>query len=355
LSWSLQNSPETRIVEEGDRFDALDYALYLRRRWSFIAVSCIVAIALAIVVGMLMPNRYTSTASILIEPPAGTDTRTFTAISPIYLESLRTYETFATSGSLFQQALDKFKLRDSESGSIEAIKSRVLKVTKIRDTKVLQISVTLQDPKQAQAMAQYLAEETVKLISNVTRANGRDVLEDIRTQTSDAKKRLDDSQAAFSRANETTPVTTLRSELDSMIELQYRVRRDLYEAEASAAAYDSQGAKARVELLTKRAKELDDSVRSKSRVLAEATSQIEKLEADRRTAQSIYDASIRRQQELQSWTGSSGERLQIIDRGIVPEKPSEPRPMLYAALASSLALLGSIVYLSVRYGMLPRR
>jgi len=40
-----------------------------------------------------------------------------------------------------------------EGRSVESLKAQVLKVSKIRDTRILEISVTLRDPKQAQAHA----------------------------------------------------------------------------------------------------------------------------------------------------------------------------------------------------------
>jgi len=75
------------------------------------------------------------------------------AVSPIYLESLKTYERFADSDSLFQKAVERFAL---EGQPIESLKRSVLKVDKLRDTRALQISVTLPDPKTAQAVAQFL-------------------------------------------------------------------------------------------------------------------------------------------------------------------------------------------------------
>ena len=59
----------------------------------------------------LQPRQYTATARIVIEPPAGTDLRSAMAVSPIYLESLKTYEQFASGDSLFQKAIEQFDLR----------------------------------------------------------------------------------------------------------------------------------------------------------------------------------------------------------------------------------------------------
>src|SRR5215468_6558549 len=94
-------------------FDAFRYIGYLRARLSWIASSVGVAGLLAIIVSLILPKQYTATARLVIEPPAGTDLRAAMAVSPIYLESLKTYEHFASSDSLFQKAVDHFGLRTS--------------------------------------------------------------------------------------------------------------------------------------------------------------------------------------------------------------------------------------------------
>ena len=129
-------------------FDAFEYVDYLRRRWRVAAVACGVAMLLSLPLSLLMPKRYTATASIVIEPPGNTDARTAIVISPMYLESLKTYERFADSDSLFARAAEKFHLQEAGGAArpIESLKRGVLKVSKLRDTKIMEISVTLDGP-----------------------------------------------------------------------------------------------------------------------------------------------------------------------------------------------------------------
>ena len=94
---------------------------------------------------LLLPKQYTAVATLVIEPP-GADPRSATAVSSIYLESLKSYEAFASSDSLFAKACEKFHLLDGKTGpSLESFKRRVLRVDKLKDTNVLEISVTLPD------------------------------------------------------------------------------------------------------------------------------------------------------------------------------------------------------------------
>ena len=334
------------------RFEALDYVLYLRRRWAFIAVSCCTAGLVTLVATFFMTTRFTSSATILIEPAAGSDPRALTAISPIYLESLKTFETVATSGPLFARALERFKLREPGGNeSVEAIKSRVLKVSKLRDTKILEINVTLPDARQAQAMAQFMAEETIKITSSVSRDAGRELVDDLDHQADIARQQLSTSQAEWAKTRASSPTETTRSEVDSLLETLARLRAELYEAEAANAEYPSASAKARADSLNLRVIQLDQTVAAKSKLLAETSTRLEMLDTDRKTRQTAYDAALRRAQDLRASLSYSTERLKMIDPGTVPERPTEPRRALYCISAASLALFASILYLSAAYGL----
>src|SRR5689334_9581043 len=143
-------------------FAAFRYISYMLSRWRFIALSCVMATLIAFLASTLIEREYTATARMVIEPPAGTDLRAAVAVSPIYLESLKTYEQFASSDSLFRTAVDRFGLRALLGNQpIETLKKRVLKAAILRNTRIMEISATLPDPRKAQALAQFVAESTV--------------------------------------------------------------------------------------------------------------------------------------------------------------------------------------------------
>src|SRR6266851_7284459 len=110
-----------------ETLEMLRYVEHLRRRWRVIAVACGVAVVLAMAVALLTPARYTATARIMIEPPAGSDPRIAVAVSPIYLESLKSYELVASGDRLFLEAMEHFKLPRSKS--VNALKRSVLKAS----------------------------------------------------------------------------------------------------------------------------------------------------------------------------------------------------------------------------------
>lgn len=50
-----------------------------------------------------------------------------------------------------------------------------------------------------------------------------------------------------------------------------------------------------------------------------------------------------------------GERLQIMDRGVVPERPSYPRVGLNVIVATGLALVLSLLYLTLQFSFLQQK
>ncbi len=340
-----------------ESFDAYQYVHFLRRRSRFILIVCASAGVLALIVSLLLPKQYTAIATIFIDPPAGNDPRSSITVSPVYLESLRTYELFASSDTLFQRALDKFHLRDPyPSSALESLKRRVLKVTKVRDTKVLQIAATLPDPKQAQALAQFLADETVSLNRDANRDNDRDLVEDAQKQLEDAQKRLEHEQAAWREFNVKEPLEVLRGEVESLNTLRERVRRDLFDSRAELAEFAGHagearapGVRARVESLEKQDGDLKRQIDAKAALLAQRENRTDELRQKLRTAQVGWEAASGRLRELHAAAGLRGERLRVVDPGVIPERPSSPNVGLNVLLAVAVALIGCLTYLTLTF------
>jgi uncharacterized protein involved in exopolysaccharide biosynthesis len=346
-------------------FDPLAYAAYVHQRWRFIASACFIAVAVALVTSLLLPKKYTAKASLLIEPPGSADARTATAVSPVYLESLKSYEYFAGSDTLFRKALDRFKLREADHGSIEAMKRRVLKVSKLRDTRILELSVTLQDPKKAQAFVQFLAEETMKLNEELLHAGDRDALEAALAQQAAAKEEADKQQAAWTDLAAKEPTEMLESNIKALTALKSNVREDLMQARVEAAGDEQRqsdnpgwksaaaASRARVSALQTQSDALDRELDSKNALLAKLTAKRQIAESGLKAAQVALDAVTARVREVRAASGSRGERLRIIDPGIIPERPSSPNVPLNLLIAFVAALVFSLVYVGIAFQSRP--
>ena len=348
-------------------FDAFEYIEHMRRRWRVVAGACTAAFLLAFGVSLLLPKRYTATASILIEPPGGNDARLSTAVSPIYLESLKTYESFANGDTLFARAAERFQLlAPGSSQYLESLKRRVLKVVKVKDTKILEISATLQDPKLAQRVAQYIAEEAASMSRTESLAADHEGVEQAEQQVADAQRRVEDEQQQWNKLVVGQPTESLQSEIEADVDLRSKLQQQLVDAQAEAAEYEQQAAaggqfareqlqasRARAELLDRRVRAFEREIEQKTKALAGGKSQRAAIEGELKVAQSSYEAISTRLREFRASAGTHAEQLRVIDPGVVPSRPSSPNIVLNVMVAVFLAFVASVVYLS--FGFIFRR
>ncbi len=342
-------------------FSVFEYASYVLSRWRFILACCAVAAGVAGVVSFLLPRRYTATATVLIDAPAGNDPRASTAVSPVYLESLKTYQRLAESQSLFLAAIQRFDLRASEgSGTVDALRERVLKVTKPRDTRVLEIQVTLRDPVKARDVCRFVAESTAELSRSLSRQNEDEFRREASSNAETARKNLDEADRRYTAESQQPAAESLQTNLEGLIELRNRVRRDLLDADAEIAGQspaaesrrfgpDPAELRARREVLGKQIESLNLEVQQRSIQLAQRQSTLTRLEAERHSARAIYDAAEARLSNTLASAGSRGERLSVADPGTVPERPSSPKTTLNILGALFLSLAASLLYLSIAF------
>jgi len=380
---SSQPSIERRMMPDLDRRDpeALDlfpFARFVASHWRVLAVSCGLCISLTAAVSYLLPKKYTATVSMLIEPPAGNDPRGATAVSPIYLESLKTYEHFANSDSLFEQALQDLNLRALYSGiPLENLKSKILEVNKPRETKILQVSATLADPKKAQQLAQYIAQRTVAMNRSLDEASIRESINEGHLVLDNALTRQRNAVRARDEYLLREPIAGVEAELTGAIESRSRVDRDLTEvgeqladteariavgAGTDGTLYDPQrlresvtAYKAELDVLRRQREGLVQLIEKDSNLLERRKHQRDILDHELQTAQSQYEAAITRTNDILASIAFRGERIEILDPGVIPERPSSPKIALNLAVALMGSLAASFAYLLLLFSYSQQR
>jgi uncharacterized protein involved in exopolysaccharide biosynthesis len=361
-----------------DFFDPIEYLAYLRRNWKFAAIAIGAAVGLTAAACFLLPNQYTATATLVIEPPGGMDPRGTTAVSAIYLESLKAYEQYAASDSLFERARQKFHLEEGPgSPATETLRRRVLRVLKLPDTKVLQIRATLRDPQQAQALVQFLAEETVSLNRSVGNQSEHDALTEVRKQVQDAGDKLLQAREQYNAAAAGGTQEVLADEVRDLSDLKGRLNEQLAAANTSLAEYSARAgvqskefaaadsrenlqqeiaaARARATALAEQIDTVNRDLTQKAAALAAARARTDRSQDQLRAADAGFEAMSRRANELAGSSGLRTEQLRIIDPGIVPQQPSFPNLPLFTSGALLISTMLCLAWLSLRYGLEQQR
>lgn len=132
-------------------FDLLDYVRRLRRRGVLVLAAVLTAGLAAGGWSLLQPKRYRATVRVLIQSPDGGPESSPTLMSPHYLTSLQTYALIARGDELRRRAAQELELDDAPvSAHVPG------------NTRILEISGELSDPRLALALARYAAAETVR-------------------------------------------------------------------------------------------------------------------------------------------------------------------------------------------------
>ena len=350
-----------------ESFDAYRYIGYLRARWQWIAGSAALAACLAAAASLLMTPQYTATAQLVIEPPAGADLRSAMAVSPIYLESLKTYERFAGSDSIFQKAAAQFGITERP---IESVKRRVLQVNLLRNTRILEIAVTLPDPVKAQALAKFLAESTVETNRASASQSDQDLLRGIEQQARDMRARVQESDAGWAKAVTSEPLTGLQAAAEQAEEQRAKIEEQARSAELELADLQASvksaadpsdlrrqetNARARLLEMRRQIKDLERQDSERERLLATRQAHRDQLDAERKANQVALAAIEARLRDARGENGMRGERLKIIDPGIVPERPSSPNLPLNVAAALLVGLVLPVLFLTLEMNFQDRR
>ena len=312
-----------------------------------------------------MPRQYTATARVVIDLPAGNDLRSPIAVSPIYLESLKTYESFASSDSLFRKAIDKFGLREAAAGwAEESLKKRVLKVAIVHNTRILEISATLPDARKAQAVAQFVAESAVEMNRSLSATGDQDLIRSAEHQQEEVHKRLEATNASWTRLLAHEPIEELHTALENAAKLRAIIEEEVANAEVELADVNERekhapaaeqasirneqtNVRARLDAMRKQLDAIGRQTVEQDRLLAERMGHRDALEAQLKADQAALTAAEGRLRDARGEAGRRGERLVIIDPGIVPERPSSPNVALNIAGALLLGLVLPLLYLSV--------
>jgi hypothetical protein len=108
--------------------------------------------------------------------------------------------------------------------------------------------------------------------------------------------------------------------------------------------------RARVEDLEAQQKRLGAEIAQKAAVLERVRPLRNSLDAEQRMAINDLETARTKLGDLRASAAFRGERLEVLDPGVVPEKPSSPNVPLILLIACAVSLPASVLYLAVVFG-----
>jgi len=233
----------------------------------------------------------------------------------------------------------------------------------VRNTRILEISATLPNPQKAQALAHFLADATVDMNRSLSTAGDEDFIHNIEQQEREARARQQEDENAWARQLAAEPTSALESALGSAAELRSAIEQQIQSAELEIAdaaerlkqdginadeiRKQSANARARLSEMRKQLEMLDRQSAEREKLLATRLAHKDKIEAERKAGTAALTAIEARLREARGEAGARGERLRVVDSGIVPERPSSPNIPLNIAVALLLGLVLPILYFTL--------
>jgi uncharacterized protein involved in exopolysaccharide biosynthesis len=101
--------------------------------------------------------------------------------------------------------------------------------------------------------------------------------------------------------------------------------------------------------------DLNSQMATREKLLGARQAHRDQLTAERQDGQAALASVQGRLREARSERGSRGERLQVIDPGIVPERPSSPNIPLNVAVALLAGLALPILFLTLQLSFQEQR
>lgn len=386
------DSPVKKSSDGDKEIMLLDYLIVLAKHARMIIYSSFAVTVLAMIILLLISNKYTSTARIM--PPQQNFTLSAqildqlggTTVLPTVMAGggaggmaallgLKSpgdlYVGMLSGNTIFDRIIDQFKLRDEykswiTSGfpPIEDLREKLNKMVDISSSKegLILIDVTDKDPQRAAAMANAFVEELDKLLQEMALKEARDRLVFLEKERNKAVLNLakaEEDLRAFSERSNVLQidaqtrgmldyVANLRAQIDAK-EIQIQVMRQ----QATPANYDVIRLDTELQGLKKKLQETEakESISPRCGDIMIATSKVPalgleyvRLYREAKYQEGLYQLFCKLTEIAHLDMVREASIVQVVDRGTTPEKKSKPKRIIMSVLIGFMAMLGLIFY-----------
>jgi len=150
--------------------DIRDYALVLRKRWRLIVLCTLLAVAASLIATLAMTPKYQASAQLFVSTSTGLESNVsgLSAGGQFAQQRVKSYANIVDSPPVTDAVIEELQLSTSSRQLAESIEA-----TAPLDTVLITVDVTNVDPRQAQRIANSVAEQFTRVASDLETPEGQ--------------------------------------------------------------------------------------------------------------------------------------------------------------------------------------
>ena len=166
-----QRSYEEKLYFNEEEIDLIDFVFLIIRRWKVILLIIIPAFILGVIIVITRPSTYQADTTLIVSNSLkgiGLDNNDIVLNQKLVI----TYSEIAKSRDVLSRVINKYDLSETP----EALGKRI-RVSLIKDTELIKLTYSCNDPKLAEAVTNELANEFIKKVGQVMKVRNVNVVE----------------------------------------------------------------------------------------------------------------------------------------------------------------------------------
>ncbi len=346
-------------------------------RWKFIAAITALAAIASVVISLILPKWYQSTARVLLPESAGGSglSAVMGDLGPAAMSILGggggdyiRYQAILNSRSLLNDAVEKFGMEHvydlhdpvmARADAIEILQSN-LSIEVDRDYEFLSISAMDKDPKRATEIANFLVSELNKKNTILASANAANFRKYIENRYQETEVALDSSRIKLQRFQERSGIIELEAQVEGFMDLMANYRamalqgEILYEGYVGELGKDNYMAKAALErvLAARRQQKLltsgSDPIMPVSMAdLPAVSGEYASLIQDVMINAKILELSRPLLEEAIFNEKKESPSVQVLDEAIVPVRKAKPKRSLIVIGSTLSAFILALLFVLI--------
>lgn len=331
------------ILNEG-AFNFIDVLQILLKKRKPIIIGTLIAAVITLAIGFIIPKSYKASASMIIsESKTGSDGVLSNYFNPRYYY---TFEGVVKNKDIAKKVIEKFGLdKEPYEMSVDDFIENI-KVSLLRNSKLIELDVFFNDASKAAEIANYLAKEAVELNNSMNITDVEESRNTINEQLESARKNLEVSEKKLADYKAFARVKELETEIEILL---YKLADlEIRNLDLSLKSEDAKTKSKELRNIDEKTSDTKTALIEKQKLLAERETQLETLTLKYETDQQLYKKIKSKFEESILKISEKSQEIRIVDHAYAPAYPEYPKKKLMTMIASVLAFIALCLFYLIK-------